>query len=490
MDPFPLWTDAATFDGRPWRGAVDLLIGGFPCQSSSVAGKREGIHDERWIWPHIADVLHEMEPPYALFENVPGLLTVTAAKATTKSSRIWPRWGMTHGTVCSELPPWEPPTDESAGSSSRETEGWSTPRVAAIRASSRSLIGNRQWSAPSLEQMSELQHGLVPREYGSEQQLTPQARRIYDSAMALCHLLSYPSDLWPTATVMDSEGSRNRTANRTNLEGYKSLGMTMNDAIRIWSGEGLWASPRASDGEKGGPNMRGSKGDMMLPSQAAQMVEGLWPTPYGMANLDSSGKLGLGGEFAKAVTQWTEGEWPTPATRDWRSGEASPEMYERNARPLNEMVISWFEHLTHLLEDEGTRATPSAAVVNDGEGVSTWRARQASLKQNSYNGNGAGVPLTIQVQEQCLSSHPDLEAFVGWLSRITGPTSSRPSPPTDGSPNPAPSTPSSSRGSALVRLNPKFPMWLMGGISMVDLGHTCRTAPAPGRISFAELATA
>lgn len=318
-------------------------------------------------------------------------------------------------------------------------------RVAATRASSRSLIGNAQWSAPSLEQMAELQQGIVPHEYGSAENLTPQALRIYETAMSLLSLMSTP--------------------------------------------EGMWASIRASDAEKGGPNMRGSKGDQMLPSQVVSMVEGLWPTVYGLATVDASGKLGTGGEFAKMVTRWTEGEWPTVAARDFRSGEASPEMYERNSRPLNEMVISWFESLTSLL-DEGMWATTSASVSNDGEQPETWRARQAKLVEKGYNGNGAGVPLAIQAQEQCLSSRPDLEAFVGLLSRTTDPTSSPPSMIADGSPVPAPSTRSSSRGSVRVRLNPAFTIWLIGGIDRVRRGHTCRTAAATAPTSCAAPATA
>ena len=40
LDPAPLWTDLRTLDGRQWRGVVDCLIGGIPCQPHSVAGKR------------------------------------------------------------------------------------------------------------------------------------------------------------------------------------------------------------------------------------------------------------------------------------------------------------------------------------------------------------------------------------------------------------------------------------------------------------------
>jgi DNA (cytosine-5)-methyltransferase 1 len=72
---FPIWDDAKTFDGRPWRGAVDIITAGFPCQPFSVAGSQRGQADERNLWPHTIRILREVGPRYALLENVPGLLT-------------------------------------------------------------------------------------------------------------------------------------------------------------------------------------------------------------------------------------------------------------------------------------------------------------------------------------------------------------------------------------------------------------------------------
>jgi DNA (cytosine-5)-methyltransferase 1 len=73
------------------------------------------------------------------------------------------------------------------------------------------------------------------------------------------------SSSWPTATAQDSKAS--------GAAGYQTetrhAGMTLTDAaVR------LWPTARATDGTKGGPNQRGSKGDLTLPSAAAQ-----WPTP-------------------------------------------------------------------------------------------------------------------------------------------------------------------------------------------------------------------
>jgi len=72
---FPIWDDVRTFDGRPWRGLVDVVTGGFPCQPFSVAGKGLGIDDPRNMWPDTIRVIREVEPRYCLLENVPGLLT-------------------------------------------------------------------------------------------------------------------------------------------------------------------------------------------------------------------------------------------------------------------------------------------------------------------------------------------------------------------------------------------------------------------------------
>ena len=49
LDPFPVWDDVRTFDGRPWRGIVDVVSGGFPCQAYSNAAR--GRPPARGLWP-------------------------------------------------------------------------------------------------------------------------------------------------------------------------------------------------------------------------------------------------------------------------------------------------------------------------------------------------------------------------------------------------------------------------------------------------------
>jgi site-specific DNA-cytosine methylase len=53
----------------------DVICGGFPCQPVSVAGKKKGDKDERWLWPEVVRCIRAVRPRWAVFENVPGLLS-------------------------------------------------------------------------------------------------------------------------------------------------------------------------------------------------------------------------------------------------------------------------------------------------------------------------------------------------------------------------------------------------------------------------------
>lgn len=76
LPPFPIWDDVQTFDGKPWRGIVDVVSGGFPCQDISAAGKGDGLDGERsGMWKHMARVVSEVRPRYVFVENSPMLTT-------------------------------------------------------------------------------------------------------------------------------------------------------------------------------------------------------------------------------------------------------------------------------------------------------------------------------------------------------------------------------------------------------------------------------
>lgn len=74
LPPFPIWDDVQTFDGKPWRGIVDVISGGFPCQDISAAGKGAGIDGERsGMWREMARIIREVEPRFVFVENSPML---------------------------------------------------------------------------------------------------------------------------------------------------------------------------------------------------------------------------------------------------------------------------------------------------------------------------------------------------------------------------------------------------------------------------------
>ena len=74
LPPFPIWDDVQTFDGRPWRGIVDVISGGFPCTDISAAGKGAGIDGEAsGMWREMARIIYEVRPQYVFVENSPML---------------------------------------------------------------------------------------------------------------------------------------------------------------------------------------------------------------------------------------------------------------------------------------------------------------------------------------------------------------------------------------------------------------------------------
>lgn len=70
LPQFPIYQDVRQFDGTAWRGRVDIVAGGFPCQPWSQAGKQKGADDPRHLWPEMARIVEEVRPRYVFAENV------------------------------------------------------------------------------------------------------------------------------------------------------------------------------------------------------------------------------------------------------------------------------------------------------------------------------------------------------------------------------------------------------------------------------------
>lgn len=113
LPPFPIWSDVCSFDGKPWRGIVDCISGGFPCQDISIAGNGDGLDGEKSsMWYEMERIIGEVRPERVELENSPmltsrglgrvlaglsalgydsrwGVIPASAAGAPHKRERIW-----------------------------------------------------------------------------------------------------------------------------------------------------------------------------------------------------------------------------------------------------------------------------------------------------------------------------------------------------------------------------------------------------------------
>lgn len=190
------------------------------------------------------------------------------------------------------------------------------------------MVENQQWSAPSLEQVAELSMGILPREFSGPEELkgaskgywpTPQAadgERQSDQQMRGNPTLLGAARLWPTPSASVSNDGESPETWRVRQAELKAKGINGNGAgvpLAIAAQEALsmWATPNIPNGGR---------------AMSAEDVAAKGNTDRGKRQVD------LGSQAA---------HWATPSARDWRSGDASDETMERNARPLNEQATHW-----------------------------------------------------------------------------------------------------------------------------------------------------
>lgn len=127
---------------------------------------------------------------------------------------------------------------------------------------------------------------------------------------------------WGTPQARDYRSPDSPNYQRKLAEGYS---IDLNSQAANWANQepaeaSARPTPRATDGTKGGPNQAGSKGDLMLPSAAAQFSPvSAWPTPasrdYRTPNLESLEARG-GGSKGEQLPNFVEHHFspPDPAT--------------------------------------------------------------------------------------------------------------------------------------------------------------------------------
>jgi DNA (cytosine-5)-methyltransferase 1 len=84
----PIWDDVRTFPGKDFRGAVDIIFGGFPCQDISLAGNGKGLGGERsGLFFEIMRLVDEVRPSFIFLENVPAITSRGLAEVTAEITR-------------------------------------------------------------------------------------------------------------------------------------------------------------------------------------------------------------------------------------------------------------------------------------------------------------------------------------------------------------------------------------------------------------------
>lgn len=74
LEQAPIFSDVRDFNGSVWRGRIDVITAGFPCQPFSAAGRKRGADDPKNMWPATARIIREVQPQWVFLENVPRLL--------------------------------------------------------------------------------------------------------------------------------------------------------------------------------------------------------------------------------------------------------------------------------------------------------------------------------------------------------------------------------------------------------------------------------
>jgi len=248
--------DVAAVDW-PTIQPVDVLGAGFPCQPFSNAGKQGGAGDERHLWPTgVLPAVEALMPAVAVLENVPGLLTVGRGAVFARIladldmlgySTAWTTVGACRVGACHHrhrlfvlavrsdavaVPPAEPVASRHGGA-------WAPVQdvlfgdVEAVR-----------WPASGVSRAG-LVWPLPVETCGADRGDLPRELRSWDEAPPSWQPL-------PTPTARD--------ASRGSGWGERP-GRPLSEVAA------LLPTPRSSDANKGGPNQRGSSGDLMLPSR-------------------------------------------------------------------------------------------------------------------------------------------------------------------------------------------------------------------------------
>lgn len=342
---------------------VDVLTAGFPCQPVSSAGQRKGVDDERWLWDDIAAAIGRMDPRPRLLvlENVPGLLTANRGHAMAR-------------VICGlaalgYVGRYRVVSAADVGAAHRRERvfvvAWPAadpPRLGYRDTGAASVRGIRAAAVAGSTDAGELT--LLPTPMTSDANTPPSDWESRPYSQLHDRVLS----LLPTPNAAQGRGtgtpSRETAARRMYAEGRRFL----DDAVA------LLPTPRATDGIKGGPNQRGSSGDLMLPSAVM-----LLPTPTAMDARSARNATSGRKQDSKHHDGWTLSDvayadrWGryAPAIARWEqvTGRPAPDPTEPGAKGrqrLSPRFVEWLMGLPAGWVTDHLPRNPALRVLGNG----------------------------------------------------------------------------------------------------------------------------
>jgi DNA (cytosine-5)-methyltransferase 1 len=271
---------------------VDLLASGDPCQSMSAAGRQNASEDERFLWPHVIDIIRRTLPDQIFLENVQNLVSVALVKGADD-------WRGQRGSVLKMR------LDDlrAAGYAAR----WTVLGACAVGAPHhrhRWFLRAVHVGAEAPEAVRVLSKCGAPRAGGRFLMPTPTTADgkggAGSSGRAGGLNLRTAVTLLPTPAARDFKGK---------LDGKRNGGPNLNNVVA------LLPTPRATDGTNGGPSQRGRKGDLAMGSACQPEVWGkfaeavaLWESITGRPAPDPTVPAPRGGQrLNPALSEWMMG---------------------------------------------------------------------------------------------------------------------------------------------------------------------------------------
>lgn len=427
-----------------WRGVrrVDILCGGFPCQDLSEAGKQAGLRDgtRSGLWSEFAKAIAELRPRLVLIENVRGILSADAhsdleCEACLGALRGEPAMRAL-GAVLGDLAEigydaaWHGlRVADVGGCHGRHREfilAWPSTDPDDVRLEWLRLARDG-WAGSEDHDLTP----LIPTPTASDYKGATAGRKEPGAHRGQLDAFVEGGTLLPTPRAIDSTGVRGRTENRSDEDNARA-GLTLTDVTK------MLPTPRATDGTKGGPNQRGSSGDLMLPSA----VHALLPTP-GVAG---------GGKQVPEDAVW--------------NGKAA---YKPDGTKVQVHIDQIAKLLpTPVVTDMGANRTPEE-----------WDEWTAEMRERHNNGVGHGDSLSVEVARlmptpttKTAGNNMDGDTLLPHIHKVSAETWGEYAPAIVRwenltRPAPAPTEP----GPSGPRLSPVFEEWMMG----LPEGHV--TAP-------------